>query len=313
MPRGYATCLPLMEPSALQLSNALVHQSFSARLMMTVDEMSVIFPAVCVPVNGAMIALPNLHETLRPFCVPALFRRAGGGALDLSCHGSALLARHRGRNIALLTRHQLLEGDALQSVAPGDFTIVVAEEGGRALGITPNGRSFVKINDPGQAKFQDLLLLEYDDRRGDRDMRQHFLEIDGYLSPHDVKPSQVKTTFALGYPSFATDYDPLIEEDGTITGADIALRWVKLYLAESAPAPLDPENRRPMIQDERADQETIEPDGMSGAPAFFVWADETGQMHLGFSGMITHARERRYMVYEAANLRQILNSFATDS
>ena len=64
-----------------------------------------------------------------------------------------------------------------------------------------------------------------------------------------------------------------------------------------------------MVQDPKADQETIDPDGMSGAPVFFISLDASSQAHLGFAGMITHARDRRYLIYDGAHLRCVVDSY----
>ena len=48
---------------------------------------------------------------------------------------------------------------------------------------------------------------------------------------------------------------------------------------------------------------------MSGAPVFFVWLDPSFQAHLGFVGLITHGRDRRYMIYDGALLREVVDRY----
>ena len=124
-----------------------------------------------------------------------------------------------------------------------------------------------------------------------------------------VAPASVKAIFSVGYPTAYGDVDVKCDDEGNVTGMDMELRRVKLYLTPDKPAGLDPENRLPMVQDPNADQETIDPDGMSGAPVFFIWLDPSSEAHLGFAGMITHACGRRYMIYAGAHLRRLVDCY----
>jgi hypothetical protein len=136
-----------------------------------------------------------------------------------------------------------------------------------------------------------------------------FLELDMARTLETVDPASVKAIFAVGYPTAFGDVTIKCDEESNVTGMDMELRWVKLYLVPDGPALLDAENRRAMVQDPNYDQETIDPDGMSGAPVFFVWLDPSFQANLGFVGMITHGRDRRYMIYDGALLRQVVGRY----
>jgi hypothetical protein len=212
--------------------------------------------------------------------------------------GSAFLVRYRGRNIALCTRHQL--GQGLGATRPEQFTVTL---------ISPNVVSKVRMDHAEHSNLEDVLLLEYENTRGARNLRRLFLELDMARTLETVDPASVKAIFAVGYPTAFGDVTIKRDEESNVTGMDMELRWVKLYLVPDGPALLDAENRRAMVQAPNYDQETIDPDGMSGAPVFFVWLDPSFQAHLGFVGMITHGRDRRYMIYDGALLRQVVGRY----
>ncbi|RXT52922.1 hypothetical protein B6S44_19475 [Bosea sp. Tri-44] len=65
-----------------------------------------------------------------------------------------------------------------------------------------------------------------------------------------------------------------------------------------------------MVQDPLALQRPLDrPDGMSGAPVFCVWRSEDWQCHLSFLGMITSARNGRFMIYSARHIRRALDEY----
>ena len=241
------------------------------------------------------------------FCTPAFFHHEGQGVFDLSRTGSAFLFRYRGRNIALLTRHQL--GEGLGAVRPEQFTVTLIEPAGVKVGLSPNAVTKVRMQNLEHSNLDDVLLLEYDNVRGTRNLRGLFLDLDLAHTLETVAPESVQAIFSVGYPTAHGDVDFEIDDEGNATDMNMELRWVKLYLTPDKPGPLDPENRRPMVQDPRADQETIDPDGMSGAPVFFISLDASSQAHLGFAGMITHARDRRYMIYDGSHLSRVVDSY----
>jgi hypothetical protein len=63
------------------------------------------------------------------------------------------------------------------------------------------------------------------------------------------------------------------------------------------------------LGDPRSGDEAIDPDGMSGAPVFFIYLEDRKEAHLGFAGMVTDARIERYMVYDGALIRQVVDAF----
>lgn len=276
-----------------------------------------------VPVNGILVPIKAAAESLRRFCTPAFFHHEGQSIFEMSKVGSAFLVRYRG------------------ATRPEQFTVTLIEPDGTRVGLSPNVVSKVRMEHAEHSNLEDVLLLEYENTRGARNLRRLFLELDLARTLETVDPASVKAIFAVGYPTAFGDVIIKRDEESNVTGMDMELRWVKLYLVPDGPALLDAENRRAMVQDPNYDQETIDPDGMSGAPVFFVWLDQSFQAHLvvrcqrkiptavvtcplrhrmlavasvrvdplGFVGMITHGRDRRYMIYDGALLRQVVGRY----
>jgi hypothetical protein len=259
------------------------------------------------PINGVFVAFNSVASAIRRFCTPAFFHHGNESVFDMSKAGSALLFRYRGRNFALLSRHQL--GHGLAEVRPEQFTVTLIEPNGTKIGLSPNTVSEVKFDEEEHTNLQDLLLLEYENTRGKRNLRGLFLDLDLAHTLETVPSASVQAIFSIGYPTAFGDINTKCDDEGIVTTMSMELRWVKLYLMVSEAAPLDPENRRPMVQDPKADQETIDPDGMSGAPVFFVWLNAASEAQLGFAGMITHARDRRFMIHDGAHLRRVVDAY----
>ena len=256
-----------------------------------------------VEINRLWIGFSQVPERLRKFVTPALFYHEGQDVFDLSAPGTAFLVRYRETNFAICTRHQLGTGDV--EVEPANFTVVV--EGN--VGLSPNRVSRITMDDPDHKNLEDVYIAEYADDRDGRDLRPFFLDLDLGANLHTVNADLIQAMFALGFPMFARDGDLEEDEDGLPTKWLATARWVKLYLEIDQVRLLDTENRIPMVQDKRVEQETIDPDGMSGAPVFFIGKTQDHNAFLGFAGMVTNANGRRYMVYDAAILKQVLDSY----
>lgn len=257
-----------------------------------------------VPINGLWIGFNNIALALRRFVTPALFHHEGQEVFDLSSAGTAFLVRYRARNFGICTRHQL--GTGTGAVSMEQFTVLA--DGGK-LGLSPNRVSRVRMEASEHKNLEDLFVADYADERDGRDLRSLFLEIDLSVNLRKVSRGLLQASFALGFPTFARDGEVELDEHGMPVKWATEARWVKLYLRADEARPLDVENRLPMVQDERADQETIDPDGMSGAPVFFIGKTEEHDAFLGFAGMITDAVDRRYMVYDAAILKDVLDNY----
>lgn len=260
-----------------------------------------------ISVNGFYVPFKDIVRSIRRFCPPALFHYEDP-VLDVSPSGSAFLFRYRGRNFGLCTRHQL--GIGATAINPERFMITAEEADGRRVGLSPNRVSRVSFADPAHSNLADMFLAEFDDVRNGRNVRGLFLETELSRNFQTVQSVEIKLILSLGYPTAARNIDLQFDEAGDeITGADITLRWVKLYLELDGPALLDPENRRPLVKHRTYEQDDVDPDGMSGAPVFFVQLDASSNAHLGFGGMITHAAGGRYAAYDGAALKQIVDGY----
>lgn len=274
---------------------------------MEVASFTVARDKLSVPVNGIHVPIKTLADSIRRFCTPAFFHHENQPVYEMSKAGSAFLLRYRGRNLAICTGHQLGHGE--HKVLPEQFAVVQEAPDGKKVGLSPTTVSQPKVEEPEYANLEDLILLEYENTRGPHDLRRLFLDLDIATPLKAVARNSIKTIFAIGYPTTAGEFSIKYDQDFNVTQMDMTLRWVKIYFDLAEAAPLDPENRIPLVQSERADQETIEPDGMSGSPVFFVWLDPASNAHLGFAGIVTHARGRRYMIYDGAHVRQVLDMY----
>jgi hypothetical protein len=127
-----------------------------------------------------------------------------------------------------------------------------------------------------------------------------------------VPADQVRAIFAIGYPTMARDAEITFDADDIPTAVDMTSRWVKLYLELAEPAPFDTENRRALVKHRTYEQELENPDGLSGAPVFFIYLDPSLQAHLGFAGMITHGNGTRFMIYEGETIRLLLERYSAE-
>jgi hypothetical protein len=248
-----------------------------------------------IEINGILVGFKDVPEAIQRFCVPALFYKADQPEYDVFPSGSALLLRYRGRNFAICTLHQT------KYLEPRNFQVLFHEADGRRVGAKPDRSILLSAEKPDHANMGDIAILEYDDERNGRDLRQRFLRLDLAVTRDELAPEALLASFSIGYPTYARDVEFPEGDDA----ATIISRGVVLYLADSSPALMDEENRRPMVQDPAANQPMLEkPDGMSGAPVFCFWSDERRQVRLSFVGMITSAKNGRFAVYQAGYIRQ---------
>lgn len=258
-----------------------------------------------VAINGIDLSLKVVPTALRRFCTPAFFHY-DDPVLDLSKYGSALRIRYRDRNLVLLTQHQLGHGPG--RLRPEQFTVALIGSDGRKVGLSPNVVSRPRVETIPHRNLEDLLILGYEDTRNGRDLRSLFLNIDLETTLETVNPETIEASFAIGYPTCGDTNDVKFDEDYQPTSFDMEMRWAQLYLKLDEAAPMDTENRRAMVPDPKAGQVMLVPDGMSGAPVFFV-SVVASIPRLGFAGMITDARPDRYMVYDGAMIRRMLDGF----
>jgi hypothetical protein len=136
------------------------------------------------------VPFKTVADAIRRFCTPAFFHYEDQAVFDLSRIGSAFLFRYRGRNFALLTRHQL--GKDLSAVRPEQFTVTLIEPGGAKVGLSPNAVTKVQVENIEHSNLEDVLLLEYDNMREMRNLRALFLNLDLAHTLEMVAPNGAK-------------------------------------------------------------------------------------------------------------------------
>ncbi|MFZ5794670.1 MAG: hypothetical protein ACOY4B_09425 [Pseudomonadota bacterium] len=257
--------------------------------------------------NGLFLPVPTVIESLQRFCRPLAFHNDGHD-YDISFSGSCLLVRHRGRNLLLCSRHQLTNANRTS-----DQIMIIVDDGqGRRVGINPNEVSQATLDpssDPNYADLADIMIAEYAPRHPDRDISSHFLSLDlaSACDLRSVDPASVDAIFSIGYPTGDTSYDTTFDDEWRLLGIDVVSRWWKLYFKTATRTlwdgaglvPLDPANTVDPIPDV--------PDGISGAPVFFIHGIKGRRPELGFAGIIVRGNKQgRVNMIEAAHIRQAL-------
>lgn len=261
---------------------------------------------LAVEINRVLVPFKSVPDAIRRFCAPALLH-SESAPIDIALFGSAFLFRYRGRNFALCTRHQFETGP----VARGgeDFTLVFRDAEGRPHGLNPNRVTKLRFAAIEHANLDDLFLAEFEDVRGEFDVRAAALSLDLDSTLDRYPPDQVKLMFTYGYPLDEASYGLSLDDHGMPAAADVTVRWMRMFLELDSPALLDTENRRAMVPNRRDPKEPEDPNGFSGAPVFFVALDDDNFARLGFAGVITDARPGRYMVYDAKIIKQIVDRY----
>jgi hypothetical protein len=237
--------------------------------------------------------------------------RCDNPVFDVGPSGSSLFFRYRGHNFGVCTRHQF--GTDIVATKPEEFVLIIDGQDGRKVGVTPNNVTRVTFEHEGHQNLSDIFIAGFDDMRGDRDLRAHFLQIDLSKTLSSVPAEQVRAIFAIGFPTSERDADLTYDEEDILTGIYMKVRWIKLYLELADTELLDTQNRRPLIKHRTFEQELRNPDGLSGAPVFFIFLDASLQAHLGFAGMITHSNGTRFMIYEAETIRLLLDRYIDEN
>lgn len=261
-----------------------------------------------VRVNDIYVPFKSCVDNLQRFCRPVFFHN-DNPIFELSCSGSSLLFRYRGRNLMLCTRHQLVN----QGRDPDDIVLIFEENDGRKVALAPNEATRVIIPIPEQRNLEDIFIAEFHSARGDRNLEPQFLrlDLDTTADMRSVPQEKILLVFAIGYPTRFSSFETKVDADDAATGVDVISRWCKLYLVPAERSVWDHDFRVPLVVHERYHADVGDPDGFSGSPVFFLYQDNSKQAHLGFGGMITDAnRMGQFVMYEAAYLRQVVSRLA---
>jgi len=275
--------------------------------MINIDPITRAKMALSIELNGIHLPVPAIPENIQRFCRPLAFYNEGYDH-ELSFSGSSLLVRHHGRNLLLCSRHQLTNAGR----RPDEIVIVLDGESGRRVGLNPNEviqAVMDPVSDPALADLADIMLAEYSSNQPGRDLAPHFLKLDLAATP-DLRsaPSEmIDAIFTIGYPTGDTSYNSHFDEEWNVIGVDIVSRWRKLYFRQAPATAWDTPGLIPLDPAKDDDLALEDPDGISGAPVFFVYGIKAGQPALGFAGIIIRAnRQGRANMLEAAQIRQAL-------
>lgn len=264
--------------------------------------------ALSITVNGIALAAPAVPESLLRFVRPLAFYNENQSH-ELSFSGTSLRVRIKNRNFLLCSRHQLTNA----ARAPQDIVIILDIEDGRRVAINPNEVSQAILDstvDPNYADMADILLAEYAPQSAARDLAPHFLQMDILEVPdlRAVPADSIDAIFSLGFPTSDTDYDTSYDEDYNVTGVDIVSRWWKLYFRQDESTIWDKPGLVPLAPARSGDPIPEDPDGMSGAPVFFIHGMKQGNLGLGFAGIILRGNKMgRANMLEANAIRQAIS------
>ena len=253
-----------------------------------------------VLMNGVLVPFNRSLDNLQRFCRP-VFMRNDDPMFDISVHGSSFLMRHRGRNLMVCSRHQLENADR----QPDELMVIVGE-GEDQRGVTPSMVGRVGLDGPGDPDVGDILFAEFTSPFYGVDLSASFYDLDLHATPdlRQVPSDRVTLVFTVGYPRRFVDYDTDYTDDYEPTDVRVVSRWVKVYLEQAEPLPMDKPGLIPLQVHSRYDVRIGDPDGFSGSPVFFLYQDAGRQSRLGFAGMVTFASELgRFNMVEATHIR----------
>ncbi len=259
-----------------------------------------------VRVNGIYIPFGDAITSLHRFCKPVLIQRSDP-IYNMAYSGSSFLFRNAGRRVQLLTKHQL-KSTPTEYFSSQDLTIPLFKDG-QNFGVPPSGAQMPKADATRDASYDDIILVVYESD-AHPETAPLFLDLDWTSIPtlRQIDLSAVECYFTIGYPHIFTDYDIDYAEDGDPLFISIRSRWCTIYLQPSARQAFDLDTRLPFVVDPRMHIEPFDPDGLSGAPVFFVYRFNGGQAGWGIAGMITHGANNRFQVYDGENLRNFVLS-----
>jgi hypothetical protein len=248
-----------------------------------------------VLVNGLFIPFKEAPGLMQRYVRPALFS-TGDSRYELQFAGTALMARFREWNFALVTAHQA-QGKAFET-STGAFVVVI-DSGAKRLAVPPTSAHVPKFESEDHRTLEDLIYFGYD-REGGAVKPQHLDLKDVLWSDSDVGADY---SFVIGYPTQSVRIE-LGGEDG-IEITDFKLGWIRQDLVQSDRRPMDTENRSIFVKHPKSNRLSIEPDGLSGSPVFSMVRLGTDR-RLRFDGIVTNANGDRFAVYPSVHIRDAL-------
>jgi len=221
----------------------------------------------------------------------------------LSSAGSCLLFKYRRHCMASFARHQLGKGDVARSAR--EFCIIVGDGTDGKVALTPDAVASPQYP-PGYGFAEDIQFIEYESRPNHRDLSHHFVDLDFESLPclRSVSKDQLVAVFTIGYPSHFNSYDIDFDDEFQPHEVRIAHRYSKLILSNDWTEGM--ELHLTLRQYEKYPEIIDQLDGFSGSPAFFFYKEASGQVSLGFAGMVRLGGNGVVHVYEAAQIKRLL-------
>jgi len=255
-------------------------------------------------INGLLIPGRSAAKVLQRYCRPVCFFNEGS-EYELSSAGSCLLFRYRRRCMAFFAKHQLGKENAAREAR--EFCIIVDDGGDGKIALTPNAVASPRYHLPEHGFGEDVQFVEYETQRGSRDLAPHFLDLDLDSRPdlRSVAKDQLMAVFTIGYPTGFISYDIAFDEEFLPQDVSVTHRFSKLILSNDWTEGM--ELHLTLRQHEKYPETIKDLDGFSGSPVFFFYKEEDHQVQLGFAGMVRLGGNGVVHLYEAAQIKRLLD------
>ena len=257
--------------------------------------------SVCI--NGAYVPFKNAPNSMPRFVRPALFS-TGDENWELQFFGSSFLGKYRGWHFGIATAHQTNSAHGAQEASK---YVVLKEVGGKTLAIPPSNLHIPSVDEVGYSSLKDLIFFDF--AEVDAPYRASHLDLTNILWSDDTSPADY--SFLIGYPT-SSAIITLNPEDYSALESFTA-RWVRQDLQPANPEALDTEHRNIFIKHDRSTRLSIDPDGLSGSPAFSIVKAANSERFIRFEGIVTNARGDRFAVYPSLYIRDMLEHIVKNS
>lgn len=232
-----------------------------------------------VQINGLFVAIDDAKFSLERFSRPLIFYNEGS-AYSVSVAGSCMLARCRGENLLIATRHQLGKGGEKRAETEVCIALYDDVASSKPTLLTPSGGMTATFPDPGAKFLEDILVLTFE--RGDKtaQLSTHFLRLDDTKTLGEVEPRRIFGYLTIACPTSGSE--PILTPD-SMSFEEFKTGFVRLAL-EPADAPTEDHHMAFRVREKVRKSRDF--DGYSGAPVYFYYTDDNGQAHLGWAGII---------------------------
>lgn len=258
-----------------------------------------------VVVNGVYVAIDDVKYALDRFSRPLLFHNADT-PFQVSVAGSCFLARTRGENFLIATRHQL--GKPARNVTDVCIALYDDPTSPKATLLTPSGGIGLSYDDPAARFLEDLLVLTFvrDQKKIER-LATSFLQIDGMRTLAEVNPHRVFHWMTIAWP---TTGNTVVLSPDEMNCEELKTGFVRLALEPCAEPSLE---RHIAFRVQEREPKVRDFDGYSGAPVFFLYLDDVGNAQVGWAGIIRLGANGILHVRVAADILSLMRTTKGDT